>query len=445
MGHRRTAIILCLAAALILLVLGAFNILSPLVVLALAAAVALYFFTGSDMALLLALVPLLLVPGQFIRLEIRPNWFYEMSLAEIALLLAFLLFAIGIAVKDWKKPLRFGPTGLLLTVYFLLALASFFWISDVQLYVASLKVLVFSLIAFVLAYNFFDTDKRLAALMYALAVFVGLLSLQIFYTLYKMGFLSALLADRSSILVPYGPLALVAAMLALLLPLLLGYYFYLPAKRRGRLLFIIAFLIGGMALFMSLGKAAVLSVIIGLGYLFYKLRGHRVILGLSFLFCIMCALVALSPFVNGFQQRLSNIFVDGTTTFRVAEYYAGYRIVSSSPWIGVGLGEQLNLYRRLLHPDYGELSNNYLMQATMDLGLLGLLIYSALLISLIRSLLRLNRQAPDPFTWGLTASAIVVSINGLLEVTVFAVQYAIVLWLLLGVVQARLHSVGKRL
>lgn len=443
MGHR-TTIILFVAAALILLVLGAFNILSPLVIGGLAAVVAVYFFTGSDIAFLLIAAPLLLLPGQFLRLEIRPNWFYEMSLAEIALLSGLILFAVAIIVKDWKKPLHFGTTGKLLGLYLLFALSSFFWISDVQLYVASLKVLVFSLIAFVLAINLLDKQRRIAAFMYSIAAFAGLLSLQVFYVLFRLGFLGALLSDRSTILVPFGPLALVAAMLALLLPLLLGYYFHLPKQHKARLFFLIVFLVGGMALFMSLGKAAVLSVLVGLGFLFYKLRGHRVILSLSFLFCIMCALVALSPFVNGFKQRLSNIFVDGTTTFRVAEYYAGYRIVSSSPWIGVGVGEQLNQYRRLLHPDYGQLSNNYLMQAAMDLGVLGLLLYIALLISIVRSLIKLNKHLPGPFTWGLTASACVVAVNGLLEVTVFAVQYAIILWLLFGLIQARLRQVPAR-
>ena len=44
----------------------------------------------------------------------------------------------------------------------------------------------------------------------------------------------------------------------------------------------------------------------------------------------------------------------------------------------------------------------------------------------------LNRKRSSPLIWGITAAVLAAGINGLFEVTIFAFQYAIIFWLVIG-------------
>jgi hypothetical protein len=68
----------------------------------------------------------------------------------------------------------------------------------------------------------------------------------------------------------------------------------------------------------------------------------------------------------------------------------------------------------------------------MDLGFVGLAIFTLLAFAIIRLLFKLNQQKSSPLAWGLIASIVVAIINGLFEVTIFAFQYAIIFWLIIG-------------
>jgi uncharacterized membrane protein len=95
--------------------------------------------------------------------------------------------------------------------------------------------------------------------------------LQIVYILFRAGFSPAIFFDRSSITLPFGPLALVAAMLAFLLPLIFSLYFEFNKKSSIAFWALLIFGIGVMAVFVSLGKAAAMSLVIGLLFLFLNL------------------------------------------------------------------------------------------------------------------------------------------------------------------------------
>jgi hypothetical protein len=153
----RFALILLFSAAIILLILAAFSLISPFIAAGLLAAVLLYFIVQRQIWLLLLLAPLGLLFGQIISFEVQPNWIYDISLGEIMLAAAFVMFILDLLLNYPKVAVRFGQVGWLLLAYVLLGALSFWYISDWQLYVAGLKVLVFGLLTYFLVINVLDS------------------------------------------------------------------------------------------------------------------------------------------------------------------------------------------------------------------------------------------------------------------------------------------------
>ncbi len=382
--------------------------------------------------LLVVLAPLGLLFGTILNLEVRSNWIYEMSLGEIFIMAAFASLVLDTLFNLRQKKFIVTNTGWCLIVYLLLAASSIFYVSDYELYVAGLKVLVLSIMAYLLALNLLETRFKVKALLASLSVFVAMLALQIIFILFKAGFSPAIFFDRSSITLPFGPLALVAAILAFLLPLIFSLYFEFYKKEKFSLIALLIFGLGAIAVFVSLGKAAAMSLVIGLIFLFWRFKAQRIIISLSLLFFITIGALTLTPYVQGFWERFTRFSVDTTTTFRVEEYKVARQIITEHPLLGIGVGEQLNQYRRLLHPEYGQLANNYILQAGMDLGIIGIIVYLCIIISVLVLIYNLNRKRSSPLIWGITAALLAAGINGLFEVTVFAFQYAIIFWLVIG-------------
>lgn len=392
--------------------------------------------------MLMVLAPLGLLLGTIINLEVRANWIYEISLGEIFIMSAFVSLLLDTLFGLRREKFNITNTGWWLVAYTILAIASIFYVRDYELYVAGLKVLILSIMAYVSAVNLLITKPQLKAMLTSLVIFVGILASQILFILFKAGFSPAIFFDRSSITLPFGPLALVSATLAFLLPLVFSIYFEYHKKEKLAFLSLLVFGFGTLAIFISLGKAASLSFIIGLLFLFFRFKSQRIIITLSILFFTALAALTLTPYIQGFWQRLASFSIDTTTTFRIEEYKAAQKIFTEHPWLGIGVGEQLNEYRRLLHPDYGQLANNYILQAGMDLGGIGITLYLGIISSVLLLLYKLNRFNSFPLIWGITAAIIAAGINGLFEVTIFAFQYAIIFWLVIGV--ARRFQLDKK-
>jgi O-antigen ligase len=413
-------------------ILSAFGFIGWQAVVAVVIYFLFYFFARQWAWVLVVLAPLGLLLGTIFNIEIRPNWFYDISAGEIFIAFAFLTLILDLFFSVPKKKSYITSTGWWLILYTILAACSIFYVRDYELFVAGLKVQVFSIMAYLCATNLLDTKKKMKAFIISLIVFTGVLACQIFYIFSKSGFSTAIFYDRSSITFPFGPLALVVAILAFLLPLIFSTQFAFPRFKKISHLSLIVFIFGFIAVFMSLGKAAALSLVMGLIYLFWRFKERRIIMTLSLLFFIGVGILVFSPYTEGFAQRFTQFSVDTSTTFRIEEYKVVRRIISDHPWLGLGIGEQLRQYQRLLYPDYRQLANNYFFQVGMDLGFIGISIYLCLFISIIILIIKLNRTQPSALTWGVTGAAIAASVGGLFEVTLFAFQYAIIFWLVIG-------------
>ena len=254
-----------------------------------------------------------------------------------------------------------------------------------------------------------------------------------------MGFSSKFFFERNTILLPIGPIATTAAILALIIPVMLAFYFQLSKKQIARPIIIAAVLVGVTAVFLSLGKGAIASLLLGLLYLFIKLKNSRVSLLLMGLWFLFLSYVMLNPFFSGLLERVKTTFVDNNTQFRLLEYKTSFELIMQHPWFGVGIGQQLHFFKEMLNFETSQLVNNFFIQALIDLGVIGLGLVVALFIGIVKGAKNAIKSSLASggyyavLLYGFGASLLVAFLNGLVEVTFYALPYAIIFWLLMGV------------
>jgi len=420
--------------AVIFLMLVLFNLVNPTVIISLLLIFIGYILFSQKLWIILIIALPMLALGQFLHFEIRPSWIYEISLSEVLLILsAAILLVTAIYNRSFLK-IKIDRIFFLLLIYLVIGIISFYSIDNVRLFVSELKVIVFSLLAYWLSINLIDTVPKIKKLVYGLAFLVFVLSMQIFWEILQLGFSSRLFLDRSSVVIPIGAIALVSAVLSLILPLLLAFYFSMPRENKNRVFILISFLLGLIAILLIMAKAAIISLLIALIYLFIKIKQKRLALALVFGAFMVISSLVFAPYMSGLVDRVANVSVDKNTQFRKQEYQIGWKIISQHKWFGVGIGQQPLYYQKEFGFEYRNLVNNFLMQSLIDLGLFGLLVISLIIKKIIFIGKSFNKSfiLKNPIYYGFIASLLAAMVNGLLEVTIFALFYSIIFWVIVG-------------
>lgn len=389
---------------------------------------------------LLVIAPPTLVLGQFITFRLSRGWSYEASMAELLLALTALIVIFN---KSWREKIwqkvRGNGFAKIFIVYLLLSASTILYqIYDMHFFIGMNKIIFFGLIAYLLSLTIFDDFKKIRYFITSLAVTAGLLSVQIFIKFYEIGFSNKLFFERSQLVLPFGPIAVIAAALAMILPILIAYYFSAGAKSKAKPIIFVGICLSLLAIFLILGKAAIISLLLGFIYLFIKLEKKRVGVILFFLlFAIICFII-FSPFFTGLLERFGNFFTDINVQSRVVEYRLSWRLFADHYWLGIGSGQQPAYFGRVLNYEYAESSGYSLLQAmAIDLGLPGLIIMATMIFLTVKKSFRLARSflTKDNFyIHGFIASLIVALANGFMaEATIYVLPYALIFWPIMGI------------
>lgn len=396
----------------------------------------LYVFAKNYLWVLFAIALPALTIGQVLKLEVVPGWYYESSFSEILILSILTVFLADKIINKKIHELKVDIIFFLLLGYLIISLTSFSTIENYKFFVGENKVFIFSLVSYFLALNFLDSYKKVKYLVYAISATVFILAGQLFLKFYQMGFSSEFFLNRSYIILPIGAIALVAAIITLLLPIILSFYYYADKNDKARPFIMISFIAGFVSVFLTMGKGAIISLLVGLFYLLTKMKDKMVLYFLLFFFFIFSGILLLSPFATGLTNRLANAFVDKNTQFRIAEYDVSWKIIKENMIFGVGAGQQPIFFRQEFRdPDFSNYVNNFFLQSQLDFGLIGLAIIIIILLVIVNNLLKqkriLNKQNLL-LHYGFVACLVAALLNGLIEVTFFALNYAIIFWIVVG-------------
>lgn len=374
--------------------------------------------------------------SQFVNLPIATGWGYEATLTEVLLIFITLVFLLDKFLKREIGEIKADAILILLSAYLGLSLFSYFYIADFRYYIFGLKLVAFGVLSYFLALNLINEKKKINLFLYSLSITAFILAGEILYKFYEMGFSTKFFFGRHNILLPLGPLATASAILAFLTPLVLVHYFNTPNTIKTKPFLFIIFILSGLAVFLSLGKAAIFSLFLGFLYLFIKLKDKRKKFGYAFLVLAAISIVVFSSFLGGLAERIKTTFVDQNSKYRVLEYQVGWEIIKDNLWLGAGTGQQLYYFKKILNFDKAQLVNNYFLQAFIDLGLAGLALALFLAMSIFVKVIGLAKELFSKNNYlvtGFIAALIVAFVNGLAEVTIFALPYAVIFWSALGV------------
>lgn len=392
------------------------------------------FFRDKLWLFLLFTIPALIF-GQIANIPVTSSWIYEASISELIILGVAMIFIFDKFIKGKIHEIKMDWLAIGIFIYLLAAIVSYFEIVNFRLYIFSLKLLALSFLSYFLALNLIDTRKKINLFFNSLALMVLLLSGEIFFKVYQLGLTSRLFFARNTIIMPIGPLAIVVALLAMILPIMLALYFNNKNNDKAKFIYLIVFSIGAIAVFLTLGKAAIGSLAVALFYLFLKLKNKRIVLILSFSLLAAVGFMLFMPFLTGFIDRLSRTFIDVNSRWRITEYKISFKILKDHLLFGVGSGQQLEYFKKILFQENSQLLNNFIMQAVVDLGLVGLAAVSFIIFTVIGKIRQINKSLLINTTVaaGFTATFIVAFLNGLLEVTFFSIAYGVTFWMILGV------------
>ena len=399
----------------------------------------LYLFFKDYLWLFLVASAPSLIFGKILNISITTNWVYEARLAEILILMTASVFILDILFNRIFVKIKINFIAILLFIYLLFSLYSYGGIVDFRYFIFGLKVAVYGFLAYFLALNLIDSKKKILYFLYSLSITSFILSLQLFFKFYEMGFSSLFFFERSTILIPIGPIATTAAILAFLVPLNLVLYYYLDNQNKSKPFVFLSFVLSFVAVFFTLGKGAILSLLLGMFFIFASLKKKRVAFILFSLIFLSIAYFAFNQFLLGFMERMRDVLIDENTSFRIKEYLSGWQLIQDNFIFGVGTGQQLVHFKKMLNIETSNLVNNFFLQAMIDLGIIGLSLMVLLIFSIFKKMKRaakfINKRMNKEFVLGIgfMASMIIAFLNGLVEVTFYALPYAIIFWLSLGV------------
>jgi len=389
------------------------------------------FFKKNLFYFLIISIPFLSL-GKVLFIPVTQNWIYEARVPEISFLFVFLVYILDKFVNNRLSEIKIDKIIFSFFAFAGLSLASFHKVIDLRYFIFGMKALAYSGISYFLFINLMDSQKKIRALIFSFSSLVFILSLQLFYKFYQMGFSSKFFFERSYIEIPIGPIATAAAIIAFLLPLILVYYIS-HRDNLSKIFILLSFLLGSFAVFMTMGKAAIASLFIALFYIFIRIKKVRMIFVFSFLWFFLIASIILNPYLTGFIERIQTTLVDANTEFRILEYKTSMKIIDDNFYIGTGVGQQLHHFKKLLNNDNPQLVNNFFLQVMIDFGLIGISILSFMIFRIFIKIRKMfNNKNDNILVIGLFASILVAFLNGLFEVTFFAVPYVFIFWPLLA-------------
>lgn len=384
------------------------------------------------------LLPLLALPsltlGHVLYIPITTGWIYEARAGEILLLLAAAVYLLDLYFQRSLSQIKVDKLTFFLFSYLVVSVLSVVYVVDIRYFVFGVKITAYSFLAYFLCLNLINSRERLIWFIYSVSATTAILSIQLFFKFHAMNWSSQFILARNLVHIPIGPVATAAAILALLTPLVLGFYFFLTPENKAKPYVYIAFGMGFVGVFLTLGKSAIASLLIALAYLFFKHRKKQTSYILFFTWFVLLAFLFLNPYLFGLIERLSITLVDTSTEFRITEYETAWEIIKYNPVFGVGAGQQLYYFGQLLNLDNPQLVNNYFLQPLINLGVVGLSLAVIIFLSVFYKTKKMVRQAGsrDILAAGFAAAMIVAFFNGLAEVSIFALPYAIIFWGIVG-------------
>lgn len=434
MHHQTSVVSIIVLTCALIAGLFFFDLFSFPIILLLALTVIAVLVAGEKLWLGVLAIPLAIPIGMVTTVLINQSYRYEITAVEVLLLLLSIALAYAFFwhVVEWPAS---HTIEVVMFVWLALAYTSLLWIVDGQKYLVAVRVFTYHFLAFMIAASLFTHKRAREWAIPMVVVSAGCMAAQLVQTLASLGSVSKILVDRSSIVTSVGPLATVVAILVLLLPFVViqGY----RTQGASRWLSWAVAVLSSIAVVASIGKAAILIMILSMGYLFSNIGKGNVFLKRG-LIIIAIGLVlggSVSNIPQLIMERFATVTSGATSQGRIEEASTGLLVFRRNIIHGVGAGNLKYYYQRLLN-GYNAESNVLVVQVAAEYGLIGLVLLGFLVFEIRKVLRGLHGHVighRDRLLLVAVRSSIVAMVlYSVFEVTFVALTYGILFWWLIG-------------
>jgi len=409
--------------------------------------VVLVFLYFKKPALILAAILPTIIFGQVTTLKIR-DWYYEITLGEILIILISVLFILQAITRRKIKKIKFPFLLAILILYLALAFLSLGWANNLSRAVIAVRTLIFHFASLFLIINLVKTRRDLKIALMSLPLTGFLVSTQLILKVASLGgFGGNYIVAREWIVTPVGKWVYIAAVIVLTLPL--TYALLLLAKKLWlKIILSLQMILGLTASALTLGKGEMIAALSGLIYFFKKQKGQKYIAAIILTSILLLAAFPLASYTGKFWERIYGTRDDPNTNFRMTEARVALKLFSQKPISGLGVGNLKLEYKNLLPWSCESESNNLFVQIVLELGLIGLAILILIIRQIYRELKKMKNLAKDQsdkiLYFGFVSTMIVVLINALVEVTLVGLYYGIIFWYITGLILVQNRLLARK-
>lgn len=419
-----------------------FDLFSLPIVLLLAMTVVVVLAAGEQLWLGVLAIPLAIPIGVVTTVLVNQSYRYEMTAVELLLLVlsVALSYALVWRVVEWPPS---HTIEIVMMAWLALAYASLLWIVDGQKYLVAVRVFTYHFLAFMIAVSLFSHKRARDWAIPVVVTSVGIMAAQLVQTLSQLASVNRILVDRSSIVTAVGPLATVVAILVLLLPFVViqGY----RTTGIGRWFSWAVATLAGITVVASIGKAAILIMVVSLGYLFTRLGKGKMFVKRTLVIIAIALVVggSVSNIPGLIVERFTAITSGATSQGRIEEARTGLLVFRRNIIHGVGAGNLKYYYQRLLN-GYNAESNVLVVQVAAEYGLIGLALLGLLVFEIRKIVRSLNNHVVGHrdrlLLVGVRSSIVAMALYSVFEVTFVALSYGVLFWWLIGLLVAWEHG-----
>lgn len=396
-----------------------------------------YFFIYKKyLWLALAIVPVSIIAGQIYTLKIK-EFSYEISLAEIIIILCVLFFFLDKFIKRDLK-FKFSSTGFYFLLYILLMALSLLWVEYIPKAIIAIRVFLFHFAVFFIVINSIKGQKNIKKALWAVP-FTGLLvGLQLLWKVYELGGFIAV-PERTTIITRVGSWVFISAVLIITVPLSYTLAFLNKELWKKILLWGSSVFSAACSIF-TLGKGEILSLFVGIIYLVRKLKQRRITTILTLVIIILLIIIPLTSFSTKFIERIKNFPQDPNVQFRIDEFKTGIILFINHPFLGVGAGNLKMFYKKELRYQIETESSNFILQILAEQGIAGFIIFILITKSIRHLFKKVGNRIKSPQEYfllsGFKAMILIAFLNGMVEVTFVGLNYGILFWYMIGLLAA---------
>lgn len=385
--------------------------------------------------LVLILIPPAIIFGQITTIRIQ-DWYYQISLAEILVIILTLFFILKTIAQKQFQQIKFPLLLGCFLLYIFLSILSSGWADNLSRAVIALRNLGFHALTLFLVVNLIKNKKDFKIALFSIPLTGFLVASELIFKVLSLGgFQGDHALAREEIITPVGKWVYIAAIIIMTLP----FTYVLLLTTRNKWLKILLFaetILGGIATFLTLGKGEIFSLMAGFIYIFRKQRIKKL-----FAVLLICALLAvivvpLAAYSDKFLDRLARILTDPNTRFRITEFRSAYQIFIDHPILGVGTGNLKLEYKNLLPWSVETESNNFFLQVFLELGIVGFATFMLVTRAIYLEIKKAQKVSLNPeekmLYLGFVSTLIIVLLNSMVEATLIGLYYGMVFWYIIG-------------